>query len=144
MGKRVRENTFLKFESVILTIILILWIIIISLNRLTYHNNKKGIIPLEKKLQDTELNIKDKQNKLDEINNNIKKYNNIENSINNTKKEYFNNINKLEDYIIAGKSYKKIAYIIFDDVKEIVFYFLLGILCFWIGWRYTKSHVEEP
>ena len=102
MGKRVRENTFLKFESVILTIILILWIIIISLNRLTYHNNKKGIIPLEKKLQDTELNIKDKNNKLDEINNNIKKYNNIENSINNTKKEYFNNIKKLEDALFDG------------------------------------------
>ncbi len=37
-----------------------------------------------------------------------------------------------------------LSYIIFDDVKEIVFYFLLGILCFWIGWHYTKSHVEEP
>ena len=128
MGKRVRENTFLKFESVILTIILILWIIIISLNRLTYHNNKKGIIPLEKKLQDTELNIKEKNNKLDEINNNIKKYNNIENSINNTKKEYFNNIKKLEDDIIAGKSDKKIAYITFDDGPYYNTYRVLDIL----------------
>ena len=128
MGKRVRENTFLKFESVILTIILILWIIIISLNRLTYHNNKKGIIPLEKKLQDTELNIKDKNNKLDEINNNIKKYNNIENSINNTKKECFNNIKKLEDDIIAGKSDKKIAYITFDDGPYYNTYRVLDIL----------------
>ena len=127
MGKRIKEDKFLKFESVILTIILILWIIIISLNRLTYHNNKK-MNPLEDKLHKTELKINDKKNKLNEINNNITNYSNIDEAILNTKKEYFSNIKSLEDDIIAGRSDKKIAYITFDDGPYYNTYKVLDIL----------------
>ena len=127
MGKRIKEDKFLKFESVILTIILILWIIIISLNRLTYHNNKK-MNPLEDKLHKTELKINDKKNKLNEINNNITNYSNIDEAILNTRKEYFSNIKSLEDDIIAGRSDKKIAYITFDDGPYYNTYKVLDIL----------------
>ena len=127
MGRRIKEDKFLKFESVILTIILILWIIIISLNRLTYHNNKK-MNPLEDKLHKTELKINDQKNKLNEINNDITNYSDIDEAILNTKKEFFSNIKRLEDDIIAGRSDKKIAYITFDDGPYYNTYRVLDIL----------------
>ena len=127
MGRRIKEDKFLKFESVILTIILILWIIIISLNRLTYHNNKK-MNPLEDKLHKTELKINDQKNKLNEINNDITNYSDIDEAILNTKKEFFSNIKRLEDDIIAGRSDKKIAYITFDDGPYYNTYKVLDIL----------------